>query len=470
MAYCFLNSNLKNFSDFLFGRINNRPLHPCRLYFYPSIFPTTTQRKRPNSSWRTAWAILKYAATIPHDSDDLSSSSSAVVKTILPVKVYYEVLESISKQKAHSSWQDAIRIIQYMEDGNKEDNTEDNNNNNKKDGSNRNSNSNSNSNHDDSDTWYIPSPNYEIYQSVIEGTSKGGRKDSDDASVYWLSKMLQKFEQDVERQQTQKQEEETTTTITTTAAVAAEDTVTSQHNNSVLLTTRDRKLVRNSIQLVLSNLSKQRKWREALRLLDYMETKPHDIPITVVQYNTVLGCLAKAQQVGQCQRLLQRLQLKAKEQQETATAATAAAVLLVSNDEGTNESTSTIPTPTPTPIVLLRPDEISYNAVMGAFASSGRWKEALELLDDLCTQAPQQLITPNIYIYTNAMRACAKAGQTSRALHLLETVKQQGLPVDSYCYTAVIDACAKGKQWKQALHLFEEMEEQGIVPTQVTYR
>jgi len=117
--------------------------------------------------------------------------------------------------------------------------------------------------------------------------------------------------------------------------------------------------------------------------------------------------------------------------------------------------------------LFLRPDEISYNAVIGAFASSGRWKEALDLLDELCSNEPH--IEPNIYIYTNAMRACAKAGQTSRALQLLETVKQKGLPVDSYCYTAVIDACSKGKQWKKALQLFDEMEEKGIVPTQVTY-
>jgi len=347
------------------------------------------------------------------------STTPTTTKTILPVRVYHQVLECIKKQKTASSWQDAIRLIQYMENGADGDNAD-----------NNISNINRNSGSDDGvvvggdDTWYIPSPNYEIYNTVIECTSQGGRKDSDDASVYWLSKMLQKFDKD--------------------------------DNNDISI--RDRKLVRNTIQLVLSNLSKQRKWREALRLLNYMEMKSDEIPISVVQYNTVLGCLAKSKQVGQCQRLLQRLQMKSKDQQRQQEEESE------KHDDDDDSSTKAV-TKTTYPL-LLRPDEISYNAVIGACASAGKWKEALDVLDE-CYNEPD--VEPNIYIYTNAIRACAKAGKTQRALSLLDIVKEKGLPVDSYCYTAAIDACSKGKQWKKALDLFDEMEEKGIVPTQVTY-
>jgi len=440
-----------------------------------TLSQSQSQSRRPNSSWRTALSILKHAATIPHDAiivnnkdnnnvDDLNdlesilstkkattmiadknnnndidddngnyllstrpptistttiSTTPTTTKTILPVRVYHQVLECIKKQKTASSWQDAIRLIQYMENGADGDNAD-----------NNISNINRNSGSDDGvvvggdDTWYIPSPNYEIYNTVIECTSQGGRKDSDDASVYWLSKMLQKFDKD--------------------------------DNNDISI--RDRKLVRNTIQLVLSNLSKQRKWREALRLLNYMEMKSDEIPISVVQYNTVLGCLAKSKQVGQCQRLLQRLQMKSKDQQRQQEEESE------KHDDDDDSSTKAV-TKTTYPL-LLRPDEISYNAVIGACASAGKWKEALDVLDE-CYNEPD--VEPNIYIYTNAIRACAKAGKTQRALSLLDIVKEKGLPVDSYCYTAAIDACSKGKQWKKALDLFDEMEEKGIVPTQVTY-
>jgi pentatricopeptide repeat protein len=444
-----------------------------------TLSQSQSQSRRPNSSWRTALSILKHAATIPHDAiivddkdkdnsvDDLndlesilsttpkmiadkinndidddngnyllSSATTATTqpttavsttptKTILPVRVYHQVLECIKKQKTASSWQDAIRLIQYMENGG--DGYTDNN------ISNININSNSNINRGGGgydDTWYIPSPNYEIYNTVIECTSQGGRKDSDDASVYWLSKMLQKFDKD--------------------------------DNKNISI--RDRKLVRNTIQLVLSNLSKQRKWREALRLLDYMEMKSDEIPISVVQYNTVLGCLAKSNQVGQCQRLLQRLQMKSKEQQQQRQKEEKESEQ-PDNDDDDSPTTTVVAAKTTYPL-LLRPDEISYNAVIGACASAGKWKEALDVLDE-CYNEPG--VEPNIYIYTNAIRACAKAGKTQRALSLLDIVKEKSLPVDSYCYTAVIDACSKGRQWKKALELFDEMEEKGIVPTQVTY-
>lgn len=291
------------------------------------------------------------------------------------------------------AWQEAVRLVQYLERGSDEvdDNA-------------------TNVNQENtgkvvdkynSRPWYIPSPNYEIYHTVIDCccNNGGGRKDAHDASVYWLTRMLRKFERDVK------------------------EPSPSEGNKG--LTNRDRKLVRNSIQLILTSFSKQRKWREALQLLDYSEVLATHFPLTIVQYNTVLTCLARSKQAGHCQRLLQRLQTK-----------------------------------------TIRPDEISYNAVISACASVGRWKDALQVLDE-CYKEPD--VTPNIYIYTNAMRACAKGGNTQKALSLLEDVKDKGLPVDSYCYTAVIDACAKGKQWKKAMELFDEMEEKGIAPTQVTY-
>ena len=49
----------------------------------------------------------------------------------------------------------------------------------------------------------------------------------------------------------------------------------------------------------------------------------------------------------------------------------------------------------------IRPNEVSFNSVIGACASTARWKDALAVLDQ-CYREPG--VQPNIYIYTNAMR------------------------------------------------------------------
>ena len=349
------------------------------------------------------WSILRREATIPYHTIDVQDGQQL---TVLPVRVYHDVLESMKKEKR--CWQDAIRLVNYMERGSDMPGTTVQSNNDEDDYNKR--------------PWHIPSANYEIYHTLIECicNNGGGRRDAHDASVYWLSTMLRKLASELKQQQELEKSSSRNTEEPETPAI----------------TNRDRKLIRNSIQMVLSSLSKQGRWRDALQLLDYAEILSRsdraDIPLTVVQYNTVLTCLARSKQVGQCQRLLQRLQERSKNPDEK-------------------------------PIF---PDEISYNAVIGACASSGKWREALTVLDE-CYQEPN--FEPNIYIYTNAMRACAKGGNTEKALSLLQIVKDKGLAVDSYCYTAVIDACAKGKKWKKALELLDEMEEKGIQPTQVTY-
>ncbi len=344
---------------------------------------------KPGNDWRSAWSILRREATIPLDAIDQQDDGKHV--TVLPVRVYNDVLESMKNER--QCWQDAIRLVRYMELGGRNAPTPA-----------EIASSNEGVADDDYNRrpWHIPPPNYDIYHTVIECISKngGGRKDAHDASVFWMAKMLRKLEDDLLLQEQQQSEESATDSDT---------------EKSATITNRDRKLVRNSIQLVLSSLSKQGKWRDALQLLDYTEilSRPDraNIPLTVVQYNTVLTCLARNRQVGQCQRLLQRLQERSKE-------------------------------------YPISPDAISYNSVIGACASTGKWREALTVLDE-CYSEPG--FEPNIYIYTNAMRACAKGGNTQKALGLLQVVKDKGLAVDSYCYTAVIDG-------KQCMHIWHTRE------------
>ena len=355
-------------------------------------------RASVRSDWRTAWSILRTEATIPHGDAAAPVDDDDHHTTVLPVSVYHDILKCMEHEPG--CWQDAIKLVRYMETGDPDAETP-------------RSTLDADVDKYNSRPWHVPAPSYEIYHTLLECLSRngGGRPDAHDASVYWLSTMLRKLENDLVEDR-----------IRGTAAASGDDD--GDGGSAAVLTNRDRKLVRNSLQLVLGSLSKRRQWREALRLLEYGEILADrgDIALTVVQYNTVLTCLARCNQVGQCRRLLQRLQAKSRELMRERSYEIPGAA------DGSNQRK--------TAAKILQPDEISYNAVIGACASAGRTEDALRVLDE-CYREPG--VEPNIYIYTNAMRACAKGGNTQRALGLLQVVKDKALPVDSYCYTAVID-------------------------------
>jgi len=389
------------------------------------------QTKNPGgrgTDWRTARSLLQREARIPQSAipirgdqtttdDDKHDNDHA---TVLPIRVYHELM--VCMEREPRCWKDVAALARYMETGG---------------GDERSGEDSAPSEEDEtlattevdrynSRPWYIPSPNYEIYHSVIACCCKngGGRRDAHDTSLVWLTKMLRTLEGDLAAE----------------AVEASSSSSSAAATERKGITNRDRKLVRNAIQLVLGSLSKQRKWREALQLLDYSEllAERAGLPLTIVQYNTVLTCLARSKQAGQCRRLLQRLQTQPED---------------------------SVPAEMKRRKTIV-PDEISYNAAISACAAAGKSREALEVLEE-CVK--DENVSPNIYIYTNAIRACAKGGNTQTALDLLGEVRKKGLEVDSYCYTAVMDACTKGKQWKKTLELFDEMEEKGLEPSQVTY-
>ena len=83
------------------------------------------------------------------------------------------------------------------------------------------------------------------------------------------------------------------------------------------------------------------------------------------------------------------------------------------------------------------PDVVTFNVLMSACLRAGRWREALDLLDECEAEAN---VEPDVITYTNAMRACARGRRVRRALSLLEEVRErEGVEMDAYLYTSVID-------------------------------
>jgi pentatricopeptide repeat protein len=257
--------------------------------------PTTTQ-------WQSGWKLLQAAATIPSTSiDNMDASHYAKV---VPIKAYQDVLGNLKRE---GRWKESVRLLRWMETGAKpsdEAKLEE-----------KPASTTESASSDDLLSkpygFFIPSPTLSTYQSVIECCLDNQQSDT---AVQLLCDMVK---------------------------------------------TRDLQPKPSTFHLVLSALAKQRQWRTALQLLDFMIE--NNVPRSVVTYNTVISACAKAREVGMAKNLLHRMK-----QQDN-----------------------------------IRPDEISYNAVIGACANTARWKEALEVLDQ-CYREPG--VTPNIFIYTNAMR------------------------------------------------------------------
>jgi pentatricopeptide repeat protein len=117
-----------------------------------------------------------------------------------------------------------------------------------------------------------------------------------------------------------------------------------------------------SFEIVIQALSKILQWRRAVQLLDVMDELK--IPKTLLIYNTLLSACSKAREVVQAKNLLVQMRKSG-----------------------------------------IQPNIMSYNSVMSACANTGRWKDALAVLDQ-CHRAPG--VAPDVYTYTIAMRACAK--------------------------------------------------------------
>mmetsp|Transcript_57558 Transcript_57558/g.140574 ORF Transcript_57558/g.140574 Transcript_57558/m.140574 type:complete len:826 (-) Transcript_57558:106-2583(-) len=273
----------------------------------------------------------------------------------------------VDEMNNSNDWKPAIRLLRWLEENN---NT-------------------CSSNQDKSSTLIskIPRPDARLYHRVIKCCISS---DESYHAMEILTSMLKKKQ----------------ASMTTTAAAAKVQPLPESFDTTIAL------------------LSRQRKWRQSLELLDLMVE--YDIPRTITTYNAVISVCARAQQVGVGKSLLSKMKNK---------------------DH-------------------IRPNAKTYATLIGACATPAKWKDALALLDQ-CYREPG--VEPDIYIYTNAMRACAKGRVYQRALNILQVVKDKGLPLDAYAYTSCMEACGNSRKWYKALELFREMEDNDIQPTEVTY-
>ena len=110
--------------------------------------------------------------------------------------------------------------------------------------------------------------------------------------------------------------------------------------------------------------------------------------------------------------------------------------------------------------------QVSYNSAISACAKSGKWQQAVALLEVM----PVARIAPNTITYNSAISACSKGGASDRALDLLSKMRcEPGAQPDVISYNAAISSCRQRGEWARAQSLLDEMRVAGVVPTTRTY-
>ncbi len=105
------------------------------------------------------------------------------------------------------------------------------------------------------------------------------------------------------------------------------------------------------------------------------------------------------------------------------------------------------------------PDAFSYVTIIGTCARSGRWKEALRLLQTVRNRREKGLYS---IAFNASIRAFAMGGAWEEAKSLIDDGKHchgSDVRIDFHTFLSVIRTTAASGEWRQALHILHEAEE-----------
>lgn len=112
------------------------------------------------------------------------------------------------------------------------------------------------------------------------------------------------------------------------------------------------------------------------------------------------------------------------------------------------------------------PDLLTYTSIITSCARHDKWKESIQLLDEITTK---HNIEPDRVIYTAVIKACSNSGRWREAILMLAKMRETGVPLDSAACNSVITACASAGKWEAALKVMQFMKREGIAIDHYTY-
>jgi len=114
----------------------------------------------------------------------------------------------------------------------------------------------------------------------------------------------------------------------------------------------------------------------------------------------------------------------------------------------------------------VKPNAMSFAAVLSACARGRSWQRALNLIDTM----HEDDVMPDVAHYTSAISSCEKSGAWRHALQILACMKSKLVLPDTIAYNATISACEKGRQWQACLQLLQTLVSSSLAPDAISYR
>lgn len=115
----------------------------------------------------------------------------------------------------------------------------------------------------------------------------------------------------------------------------------------------------------------------------------------------------------------------------------------------------------------LRPNSITYNTILNAFAQSGAMDRVPALLDDMRGTVPP--VEPDLVTYSTLVKGYCASGDLDRGLKILsQMTRDTEHAPDEVMYNSLFDGCAKEQRLDDALRLLEDMKGRKIAPSNYT--
>lgn len=179
---------------------------------------------------------------------------------------------------------------------------------------------------------------------------------------------------------------------------------------------------------IVSLLSRQRKMREALSVMDLSERPPLSDAIvkskSVKTYTIMIDVYGKGYQLSRAFSLFYSM-----------------------SRNGVN------------------PNVITYNAMIAACARNSEPELGYEVFEEMQASG----LEPDKFTYGALIDSCAKCGKVDRAFEISKMMDENGVEKDPTIYSALMDACGRSEQLERALQVFEEMKRNAVWPNLVTF-
>ena len=100
-------------------------------------------------------------------------------------------------------------------------------------------------------------------------------------------------------------------------------------------------------------------------------------------------------------------------------------------------------------------DEKCYYLVLRCHADCGRWKDGLELIEEL--RARQLRI--NEFIYEAAVIACEKANKLEKAMEIVAEMHSRAVVMTFGCYASLVQLAKQAGEWEWVVHLYHSVKD-----------